>query len=354
MPALNKAVPLPTEGDPTYAPAVATFGDDPFKVTTIGRDPNIRGSRKMTKDEAWTHARRREQEANFGYSGVAKPCVVVNFNPFPLFVNGGMLFNTQIPACPVEKPYVFAVLKETKWTTQDQGVGLDNIAHFYPWPTHPAEQATEYLRAYNEEQMAGGVVIFFGESVPADLDIEVEVPVIRTTDDEFATNRIERTRRNLKEMWDEALGKRNRSMLGRLQRAMSNYSNDNTRHLVNDNDRQDAHMAVAMSLIKELPPFCMAVDLEGAGIQAACKDCGTVPLKSATVCVHCGGIFDPVKAYINGRIEFGHVCMDAMNEEQWDAVLKEKQRRLKIRDRLIKAKKIVESDSDGTEPEGTA
>ena len=180
--------------------AAAAFGDNPFKAKVPGAIEGVK-SRKLFKDEAWTAARRKEQEATFKWSHANDPCVVVNMNPFPLSVNGGMLFGYQIPACPPEKPFVFVVLRDTKWTTQDQGAGLDNVPHFYPWPCQPSEQACEFVRAYNIEEESGGVVLFIGSTVPEDLDVEVEMPIARTGDEEDISTRIERIPRNLKQLF---------------------------------------------------------------------------------------------------------------------------------------------------------
>ena len=333
--------------DPTFERSVAALGDNPFKaVVPGGIEGNrvVRGARKMSRDEQWTAMHRRNQEATFKYSGVAEPCVVVNFNPFPLSVNGGLLFSTQIPECPAGKPYVYIVLDQTKWTTQDQGAGLDNIMHFYPWPTHPAEQACEYVREYTEAQEQGGVLTFFGNRVPEDLDVEVWMPVARTTEDEMATNRIERVRVNLKEKWDQALAYRNKSMLRRLQTAISNYSNDQKRHLVNDNDRADAHAAQAIGLIPKLPGFCMEVTLVDEAPARPCPACGAVPQNaSVLLCKACNSyVFDIVGAYKHGLIEFGHVSMDRASEEELEELIAIRDERAKIRSKFAKKLKKEE------------
>jgi hypothetical protein len=351
---IDKNIPLPTEGPSFSAAAAATFGDNPFKpdMNTMSAVASpvapVRGARRMSKGEAWTSARRKEQEANFLYSGVSRPAVVVNLNPFPLTVNGGMLFNTAIPACGDNDPYVSVVLDRTKWDYQDQGVGLDNIEHYYPIPCHPAQQATEYIREYTLEQNRGGVIVFMGTRVPDDIDINVDIPIARSPEDQDATMRIEFIKRNLKEVWQAAESRRNEAIISRLQKATGNYERDETRNLVNDNDRADARLARKIGLIPELPRWCLVSNLIlGETLPDPCPACGAVPTKGAAICKSCNAyVFDIVKAYKASAIEYGHVSMDRATEEEWELILDEKNRRDKIRAKFAKRHKLPAANGE--------
>lgn len=333
MPALDPNIPLPITPETDALLADGKIQPNPFAI--------IRGARKLSKDEAWTMARRREQEATFKWSHWDDPCIVVNMNPFPLFVNGGHLFGKQIPACPADKPFVYAVLDEVKWSLQDQGAGLDNVPHFYPWPVFPGAQACEYIRAYTVEQEAGGVLAFYGRGIPENLDIDVEIPIMRTGDDTDAKQYIERARANLKVVWDNAKERRDVSLFRRMQRAISNYENDNTRHLLDDVDRNDAYMAKAIGLIADLPRYCMITTLQDSEKkEKTCLGCGMVSPASAAICRHCAQyVFDVVGAYKAGIIEFGHMSMDRASDEEMAVILEEKERRDAMKHKMHAPKK---------------
>lgn len=352
---IDKSVPLPTSGPSFSEAAAATFGENPFRTNemSVVNSPvaPIRGARRMSKGEAWTSARRKEQEANFLYSGVSRPAVVVNLNPFPLTVNGGSLFNTAIPACPDTDPFVAVVLKDTRWTVQDQGVGMDNIERYYPIPCHPAQQATEYIREYTLEQNRGGVIIFMGTGVPEDLNVIVEIPVARTADEQDVSTRIEFIKRNLREVWEAAQSRRNAAIMERLQRATANYERDETRNQVNDNDRADARLAKKIGLLPKLPNWCLESNLIlGETLPDPCPACGSVPNKGAAICKACNAyVFDIVAAYKASAIEFGHVSMDKASEEEWEAILTEKERRDKIRAKFVKKGRLPAANGEAAQ-----
>ncbi len=122
----------------------------------------------------------------------------------------------------------------------------------------------------------------------------------------------------------------------RLEKAVGWYNSDETRQLVNDNHRADAHMAKAIGLIEQEPAFCMQkLLIEGEKRADPCPACGAVPKHGALICKECNGyVFNVFEAYKHGIIEFGHVSMDRCDQAELEKILKEKERRDERRTKL--------------------
>jgi hypothetical protein len=296
------------------------FGENPFK------------RKKLSKGERWTAERREEQEMLLRETGRVKPVVVVNFNPFPLKVNGGMLFKDAIPACPIGQPYVATVIKEPRWMTVDKGVGMDNIEQFDPIPYLPAQLATEYIREFVNERQTGGVLIFMGTEVPKNLDVDVLVPLQQPGGE--GKNYIGTQKRNLKQMWDATIAHQNTQVLKQIEQANTWYEVPETRNYLTDLHRNYARLAEFRGLLKtaEMPRWVLSHSILTEDRPEPCPACGAVPLKGAAVCVNCGDyVFDRVKAFRAGVIDIEHRAMQDATDAEWKEIQKIHQHRERVK-----------------------
>jgi hypothetical protein len=279
-----------------------------------------RGRRRKDKGVAWTAARRQEKEEYLRELGRIKPVVIVNFNPFPLKVNGGSLFKDSVRACEIGKPYEMSVMREARWTWSDKGAGMDNVEQFDPIPYVPAQLAPEYIREYNQERQVGGVLIFMGVSIPDDLDVMVEVPVHRADGEGGKYNAMEK--RNLKKMWDATIGAQNAHMLSKIEQANRDYEDPNKKISINYYEiGQYARLALHRGLIEK--------DAEKkAPSPDPCPICGATPNRGAAVCIACGQhVFDVVQAYERGAIEYGHFAVLNATDKDLTQINKIKEKR---------------------------
>lgn len=305
-----------------------TLGPNPFRPSK---------SAAKSKGERWTAAQRAEKEQILTELGRVKPCVIVNFNPFMLKVNGGMLFKGAIPACPVGEPYRAHVLTEARWMTTDKGCGLDNIEQFDPIPYVPAHLATEYMREYVNERQTGGVLIFMGSGVPTDLDIEVDVPVQRPGGD--GPNYLGYEKRNLKQLWDATIAKQNQQILKVIEDNNTFYEDPEMRKNITDVSRAYVRLAVTRGILKpeDRPRWVLSHDTLKEAKEDPCPACGATPLKGAAVCVNCGDyVFDRVKAFRAGVIDIEHRCMADANDDEWKEIQNIQKRRDRIREKREK------------------
>jgi hypothetical protein len=300
-----------------------TWGPDPFKPSPAA---------KKNKGVRWTAERRREQELILQETGRVKPVVIVNFNPFPLRVNGGMLFKDSVPSCPIGEAFVARVLREPRWMTVDKGVGMDNIEQFDPIPYLPAQLATEYIREYVSERQTGGVLIFMGSGVPKDLNVEVQVPVQQPGGE--GTHYIAYYKRNLKEMWDQAIQQQNLQILKSIELANNHYEVPETRNYLTDEHRLYARLGEARGLIKkeDMPRWVISRTVLTEDKPEPCPACGAVPLKGAAVCVNCGDyVFDRLKAFRAGVIDIEHRSMADATDAEWKEIQNIQKRRDRVK-----------------------
>jgi hypothetical protein len=300
-----------------------TLGPNPFRPSK---------SAAKSKGERWTAAQRAEKEQILNELGRVKPCVIVNFNPFMLKVNGGMLFKGAIPACPVGEPYRAHVLTEARWMTVDKGCGLDNIEQFDPVPYVPAHLATEYMREYVNERQTGGVLIFMGSSVPKDLNVEVDVPVQRPGGD--GPNYLGYEKRNLKQMWDETIGRQNQQILKVIEDNNTFYEDPEMRKNITDVSRAYVRLAVTRGILKpeDRPRWVLSHDTLKESKEEPCPACGATPLPGAAVCVNCGDyVFDRLKAFRAGVIDIEHRSMADATDAEWKEIQNIQKRRDRIK-----------------------
>ena len=136
------------------ANAEALLGKDPGKF----RDPGQR----------WTAKRYAEIQRLLKQAEADKPVTILNLNPFPLKINGGVFFPEEIAACPPGKPYTVHVIRETRWGHKDLGCDAQNMMQMEPVPAIPLVLAAEYIREYVQQDGGfGGVLCYVGDHDPA-------------------------------------------------------------------------------------------------------------------------------------------------------------------------------------------
>ena len=114
------------------ANAEALLGKDPGKF----RDPGQR----------WTAKRYAEIQRLLKQAEADKPVTILNLNPFPLKINGGVFFPEEIAPCPPGKPYTIHVIRDTRWGHKDLGCDAQNMMQMEPVPAIPGADRILFAR----------------------------------------------------------------------------------------------------------------------------------------------------------------------------------------------------------------
>lgn len=301
--------------------AEALLGKDPGKF----RDPGQR----------WTANRRHDIERMLRQAEADRPVTILNMNPFPLQINGGVYFPDDIAACPPGKPYTVHVIKETRWGHKDLGCDAQNVMQMEPVPAIPLVLAAEYIREYVQQDGGfGGVLCYVGDHAPETIKKggTIRVPEVAYSDrGEFY---VEVRERDFHETLAHIRKKRNSSIINRLQSANAWYENDSQRMNVNDAHRDLARLALDEGLIPELPRWVMQANTLQEKQPDPCPSCMAVPKVGAILCVNCNHIFDVLQAYKNTRIAYGAEEMGRLTAEEWVIVNKIKAERDKARGKV--------------------
>lgn len=295
------------------ANAEALLGADPRKYKDPGQN--------------WTAKRYAEINRLLKQTEAEMPVTILNLNPFPLKINGGVYFPDEVPGCMAGEPYAIHVIKKTRWGHRDLGCDSQNMMQMEPVPAIPLVLAAEYIREFVQQDGGfGGVLCYVGEQHPSKIaaGTKVRVPEIAYNNGEFY---VEVKERDFHQMLNSVRQTRNSSILRRLQSANSWYENDSQRMNVNDIHRDMARLALHEGLIKELPRWVMQSTTIEEQQTPTCPSCASQPKAGATLCVNCGHIFDVVAAYRNSRIAYGAVEMDRLTAEEWKVVKKIKAER---------------------------
>jgi uncharacterized Zn finger protein (UPF0148 family) len=289
------------------ANAEALLGNDPGKF----RDPGQR----------WTAKRYAEIQRLLKQAEADRPVTILNLNPFPLKINGGVFFPEEVPACPPGKPYARHVIRETRWGHKDLGCDAQNMMQMEPVPAIPLVLAAEYIREYVQQDGGfGGVLCYVGDHAPLSIKKGGVIRVPEVAYNERGEFYVEVRERDFHETFAAIRQKRNASILQRLQSANAWYENDSQRMNVNDTHRDLARLAVDEGLIAELPRWVMQANTLTDKQPDPCPACAVIPKHGSILCVNCGQIFDVVAAYKNTRIAYGAVEMDRLTAEEWKIV----------------------------------
>ncbi|HUD21838.1 MAG TPA: hypothetical protein VMQ60_03255 [Acidobacteriaceae bacterium] len=275
--------------------------------------------RRVAKDPGTRHTNsmRATLEKQIKQTGSDRPVTLLNLNPIALKINGGMFHPEEIPACPLDQPYVVYVFGQTRWGHKDKGVGLDNVHQIDPFPEIPKRLAGEYMREYQQEKDGfGGVLCYVGDHHPSTIKKGemVMVPVVTYVDGDLVMDEEER---DFHQLLGIVRTKRNQSLMRDIQEAVSWHENPEQAKNVNDSHRDKARMAKREGLIPELPRFCMHENLLTEKQPDPCPVCVAIPKAGAILCTNCNHVFNPLEAYRNTKIAYGAVEMDRMTELEW-------------------------------------
>lgn len=283
-------------------------------------DQNKRGAKNPANQ--YTSALRRTLEKQIKDTGSGLPVTLLNLNPTSLKINGGMFFPEEIPACPLDQPYVVHVFPETKWGHMDKGVGFDNVHRVDPFPVIPKVLAAEYMKQYQQETDGfGGVICYVGDHHPSTIKKgdTVMVPVMNLIDGEIV---MDEEKRDFHELLGIVRRKRNQSIMRSLQEANSWYENDEQRKNVNDIHRDMARMAKREGLIQELPRWVLQDTMSTEKQPDACPACRVIPKPGAIICTNCEYVIDVVETFRlrPSACVYGSAEMDRLTPEQWKVV----------------------------------
>lgn len=283
----------------------------------LGRDPG----KFRDPGQRWTAKRYTELQRLLKQTEADKPVTLLNLNPFPLKINGGVYFPDEIPACKPGEPYAVYVVRETRWGHRDLGCDAQNMMQMEPVPAIPLVLAAEYIREYVQQEGGfGGVLCYVGAHHPETFKKGAKIRVPEVAYNDLGEFYVEVRERDFHEMLSAVRAKRNESLLRRLQSANAWHENDSQRMNVNDSHRDMARLALHEGLIPELPRWVLQSNVLLEKQPEPCPSCASTPKAGAILCVNCGHIFDVVAAYKNARIAYGAVEMDRLTAEEWKIV----------------------------------
>jgi len=268
-----------------------------------------------------------------------KPATIINLHPWPLMVpESRFLRGLVVPAC--EPGMNFAYLHLRGWRYDWR---YDDDTTFKFGPILPIHQAGEFLRAFgNRDIYGGGILIYEGDGHPDNMgDVEVYDPLgrMQTFDQpgvewdeeqhEVPIIRKVPIRKNFGDLLREARRIRNNFYLARVKRADQDYRLPDGRGkgMVTELHMKMADMLVAEGMISKVPEWDLKGRMEEGLGDKNCPACGTAPKADTFKCGNCGHILNPYEAYMAGEIQYGHVAMDLMTSDEWEAVEAEKLRR---------------------------
>lgn len=300
------------ERDALRAPALQFMGEHPKEF-----------KQKLDKEKAFTANRRKDLERMLKMTQAEKACTLLNMNPSPLEINGGVYFPEKVKACPPGQPYTMHVFTQTRWGHKDLGCDLSGMMQFEAVPAIPIVLAAEYIREYADKVDGDcGVLVYAGDGDPSTFKKGHKVFVPRTAYTDTGEFYIELDEVDFHEEFARVRTRRNGSILRRLQSANSWYENDEQRMLVNDIHRALARLAVEEGLIPELPRWVMQANTLHVKQPEACPSCQVVPKPGAIQCANCSYIIDVVETF---RVRpsacvYGSAEMDRLTPEQWKEV----------------------------------
>ena len=135
----------------------------------LGADPG-RGNGMNQLERKYTTSIYRQKMRDIVQLGKDVPVTILNMNPFPLKINGGVLFPEEIAACPVGSPYTTHVLREIRWQSKDNGCDAEGRMQMEPMPYIPLMLAAEYIREFVQADYAfGGVCLLHRRQAPYQL-----------------------------------------------------------------------------------------------------------------------------------------------------------------------------------------
>lgn len=276
-------------------------------------------------------------------SNPPRPATIVNLHPWPLQLPAskftrGIVVPACVPGQEFAHTYVRGWIKD--WKQDEQG-SLQFMA------VNPIHRATEFLREFSLGDAFGpGVIVYEGETRP-DKAAEVETyspnglpnTTIRDGYDYDEENRKVPTKftvpvtKDFQKILKETTAARNAAYLRNVRRADNEFRRPDGKGkgAITPFIEMMAEVLVAEGLLEAMPDWKMASKLEKGLAEENCPACGASYKNTAFRCGGCSHILNPLEAYKNGAIEFGHVSMDKMTAEEWEEATTIKDERTKAR-----------------------
>lgn len=265
-------------------------------------------------------------------SNPAKPATIVNLHPWPLAFGYGnpLLRGITIPACPPSQVYAHAYIRVQRY---DKFL-TDNGSYNYK-PVLPITIAAEFLREFsNKDNDGGGVIIYEGEINPDKVkEVELYDPMGRPITK--AVQRWEYDEENNKlpvigydpikgdfqKALKEAIALRNSVYLRKVQAADHDYNLPDGRGRRNITDKHllMAEVLHAEGILRELPKWNLSPTAEEDLAMGRCPACDAMRKGKGYKC-QCGHILDPLEAYRNSAIEYGHLSMEMLTVDEMEEV----------------------------------
>jgi hypothetical protein len=277
-----------------------------------------------------------------------KPVTVVNLHPWPLAFGYGvrLLRGITVPACPPGQPFAHSYIRiwRKDWMYNENG-SLKFV------PILPIQIAGEFVREFsNPENDGGGVLIYEGEHNP-DKAGEVETydtmgrPVtkpIQTFEYDEENNKIpvlgtQPIKRKFVDVLKEAITARNRVYFRKVQTADRDWNLPDGRGKKNIHEKHllMAEVLFAEGIITELPKWDLSSRLDEGLEEGNCPACASPKRSGAFKCANCNHILDPVEAYRNSAIEYGHLSMEALTSDELDSIEEIRDEREKARSKFM-------------------
>jgi hypothetical protein len=289
-------------------------------------------------------------------SSPPKPATVINLHPWPLTFGATNRFlrGITIPACEPGMPYAYHHIRgyRTDWEYNENGT-LKFKAIL------PIELAGQFVREFsNKDSYGGGVIIYEGEGNPEKVDlVESYDPIGRVQTIQKSVIVYDEENRPIQEMGEipirkklndllvEARSQRNAAYLLRVRKADHDYNLPDGRGkwLINDTHPLMAEILFAEGVISEVPKWNLASRFEQGLSENNCKSCGS-PTKTDSYKCACGNILDPLAAYMDFAIEYGHAKMEMLASDEWEQVEEEKLRRQSAKSQKSKAGNKAKED----------
>lgn len=237
-----------------------------------------------------------------------RPVTIINLLPFKLQINGVLhsRYNTVVPPAPSEPqkkggiPYGRRVLDRIYFDHKDLGSDMQGIDQFIAVPWLPIELAQDFDREYNEIQGTGAVFFYEGDNVP-----ETSPGLM---------HQLKEAQKSLFKWCDK-----------KCQEADLEWSNDESRKNIGETHREAWRIMFRAGVVTadSQPPWLHAINTAGRTAPELCPGCEKP--KAGAVCVNCGNVFKPLIAYREAMIEFTHVSMGKLTNEEFQEALKLKE-----------------------------
>jgi rubredoxin len=266
-----------------------------------------------------------------------QPATIVNYNPFPLKVEAGALITFTVPGRKEGEEFAYITITEPKFAFPFKGVisaanGTENVNDYDVLPVLPIQQAMEFFKVYMEstQDMSGGVMggVLIFEGTIAELgkkNAEVRVPFLEILEDGSAF--VSTKTRKLDELRNEALTAQRAHCMAKIQQANDFFTDPAKQKNIVSEHRMYAKLALTENWITALPAWVQSQ----VNPDDLCPKCHAQTRPTDYMCGNCGKVFDPIVAYQEGDIEYGHVSFQKLTAEEWKTVKKIKAERDKAR-----------------------